>query len=453
VKKMTLNRILTAGAVMKMSYGFTLGLYLYIYPLTFEDLFGRDDTGRFLLGSVFVFDFIMEALLDPPLGAYADIKGYKPTLQRAFVFRGLFFAGLIVTVLLIERPVAGYPIAFFTQALFAISYTFWSGANSAWLYDSLAQIGMEESYLKHFSRIQTGYYVCYIGGAVLSAYLYFANKAVVAYGLGAACSLIGAFFIRGYVIEPTIKKPHQSYKRQIIDVISDAWRYCLSSKDIYYLLQLGGFFALLLHAVNYLWPPYAKDLLHITRLDWRWISVVLVMTLGSLIGNGLIGTRWKENQDNEANEWRHYVLICYCFAIPIISLSILALLSLNQFLPFVSLIALGRVAVGAKDAPYEALMNRLITRVNRVQHASRPPSEVRATILSSASIFNAILILFFFVPTTVLGASNTVKGWLLPALLLVAATIAAHKRRTNGRHRKVDVSVLRSDSLAADRDG
>lgn len=448
MKELTLKRVLTAGAVMRMLYGFTLGLYLFIYPLTFEDMFGKDSDGRFLLASVFVFDFIMEALLDIPLGAYADIKGYKPTLQRAFAFRTLFFLGLLLTVALTQHPRVGVPVAFFTQALFAVSYTFWSGASSAWLYDSLAQTGNEEHYLKYFSRIQTGYYACYIGGAILAAYLYFhvglnsqgqSNSAgethfrrgsMIVYGLGAALSLVAAFFIRGYLVEPEIKRKKQSYRRMMIDVISDAWRYCLANKSIYYLLQLGGFFALLLHAVNYLWPSYGKNTLGIDKLNWKWLSLVIVMTLGSLIGNLYIGTRPNEDKkDAEALEWRHYLFISYSFALPILCLSILAVSGLNHFPTFVVLIALARVAVGAKDAPYEALMNRLISHLRKNKQASRPSSEVRATILSSASIFNAALILFFFVPTTVFGAKNTVKGWLLPASLLLVATIATHRRR------------------------
>jgi MFS family permease len=444
----TLKRVLTTGSVMRVLYGFTLGLYLFIYVLTFEQLFGVEADGRFLLGAVFVFDFVMEAVLDVPLGAYADIRGYKPTLLRSFVFRAFFFMGLMLTVLLLNHHSTGYPVAFFTQGLFAVAYTLWSGANSAWLYDSLAQLGSESSYLKYFSRMQTGYYVGYIGGAILSAYLYFAKQSMVAYGLGAICSLIGAFFIKVYLVEPTIKKEQikrkawSTYRKQIVDIIADAWRYCLSSKEIYYLLQLAGFFALLMHAVNYLWPPYAKDLLQITKpLDWRWISVVLVMTLGSLMGNALIGMRWKKNQDTEQSEWRHYLLISFCFGLPMLCLSILAMSGFNNFVPFVILIALARVAVGAKDAPYEALMNRLITRVSQNPRSSRPSSEVRATILSSASIFNAVLILFFFVPTTVLGAKNTVKGWLFPASLLVVATVLT-RRRGNGRsNKRVGVGV------------
>ena len=440
--ELTLKRVITAGAIIRILYGFTLGLYLFIYVLTFEDLFGSEPVGRFLLGAVFVFDFIMEAVLDPPLGAYADIKGYKPTLARSFFFRALYFGGLMATAGLIGHKVIGYPMAFLTQALFAVSYTLWSGATSAWLYDSLAQVKSEESYLKYFSRMQTGYYAGYIGGAILSAYLYFQHYPTVAYGLGVICSLIGAVFIKAYVIEPAIKKrkvqtgkPAEgfvNYLKRMIAVISDAWQYCLASKDIYYLLQLAGFFALRLHAVNYLWPPYARENFRVERLTWRWGLVVVVMTLGSLIGNSVIGARWKKAQDNATLEWRHYLFISLCFSLPVCVLSILAIVGQNSFPSFILLIALARIAVGAKDAPYEALMNRLITNVSQVSNTGRRPADVRATILSFASIFNAIIILFFFVPTTVLGMKNTVKGWLFPASLLMVATVATY-RRGNGR--------------------
>jgi MFS family permease len=422
-----LNRVLRAAIVMKMLYGFTIGLYLYIYPLTFADLFGNDDRGRFLFGAVFVFDFIMEALLDAPLGAYADIKGYKPTLLGAFIFRGLYFLALVLTVALIGYPRFGIPAAFISLTFFAISYTLWSGANSAWLYDSLKEVGGEESYLKQFSKIQTGYYACFIAGAILSAYLYFGKHDMLAYGLGAACSLAGAFFIRIYLPEPEVKERTLAYKKQVISVISDAWRYCLTSNEIYYLLQLGGFFALLFNTVNYLWPEYAKNRLNIVKLDWRWMSVIIVMTLGSLLGNIYIGSRWKKGHDNEKIEWRHYLTSAFLFGFPILLLSVIAISGYNNIWLFLIIMAAARIAFGAKDAPYEALMNRLITRVNQTHGASRRPEEIRTTILSSASVFNAVLMFFFFVPTLMLGHS-TLKGWVLPATLLVIATILTHRK-------------------------
>lgn len=424
---MKLERVLRAATVMKMLYGFTIGLYLYIYPLTFAELFGRGDSGRFLFGAVFVFDFIMEALLDAPLGAYADIKGYKPTLQGSFIFRGLYFLALVLTVAISGRPTFAIPVAFMSLTLFAISYTLWSGANSAWLYDSLKQLGGEETYLKRFAKVQTGYYACFIGGAVLSAYLYFEEKVILAYGLGAAASLAGAFFIRVYLPEPEIKEQRASYKKQVISVISDAWRYCLATKEIYYLLQLGAFFSLLLNTVNYLWPEYARHGLDIKKLDWRWISVIIVMTLGSLVGNAYIGSRWKKGQDNESMEWRHYTMSAFFFGFPVLILSVVAISGYNNIWLFLIIMAAARIAFGAKDAPYEALMNRLITRVSRTQTASRHSSEIRTTILSSASIFNAVLMFFFFVPTLMLG-HGTLKGWVLPAVLLVIATIMTQKR-------------------------
>lgn len=425
------KRILTTALVMKMLYGFTIGLYLFIYPLTLAEIFGNYPIGQFLVRAALVFDFIMEALLDAPLGAYADIKGYKPTLVGSFIFRGLYFIGLALTASLIgtSYPILGYLVAFLTLTLFAVSFTLWSGANSAWLYDSLEQAGEQESYLRYFSRIQTAYFVCFIVGAILSAYLYFKGLAPWAYGFGVVCSLAGAFFIRIYLPEPEIKTRKLSYKKQVISVISDAWRYCLSTNEIYHLLQLGAFFSLLLNTVNFLWPAYAKEGLQIKKLDWRWISVVMVMTLGSLVGNAYIGTRWKKNQDNEAIEWRHYLLAAFFFGLPILLLSIIAISGYDKILLFLMLLAVARVAFGAKDAPYEALMNRLITRVSHSQANSRPPAEIRATILSSASVFNAVLMFFFFVPTAVLGYQHTVKGWLLPSALLVIATILTHKKR------------------------
>lgn len=444
-----LKRILTGAAVMKMLFGFTLGLYLFIYPLTFGSVFEPDPAhptaaGHFLFIAIFVFEYLLEALIDGPLGAFADIKGYKPTLEGSFIFRGLFFLGMVLIVVLVSHGVVGlsaYLVAFLSYGLFfAISLTLWSGANSALLYDSLAETQDQESYLKYFSRLQTGYYICLIGGALLGAYLYFAKRSMLAYGLGAIFSFIGAFFIRVYVPEPIRKRERSSYRKQIVTVMSDAWRYCLNTQAIFYILQLGAFLNLLLQAVNYTWPPYAKGILGIDKLNLKWTSIILVMTLGSLAGNVYIGSRWKKNEDNEMTEWRHYLLVSFWFGIAILTLSILAISGYNSIVPFLVLLAVARIAFGAKDAPYEALMNRMITRVSNNQDGSRPAAEVRATILSFASIFNAVLILFFFLPTFVLWKA-TVKGWILPAALLVIATITTHRRRNESRNRKVDAGV------------
>src|SRR5262249_4124721 len=56
--------------------------------------------------------------------------------------------------------------------------------------------------------------------------------------------------------------------------------------------------------------------------------------------------------------------------------------------------------------------------------AGRKADDVRATILSTATIWNAIVVGLLMVPTTLLGEANTVRGWIVPGTLLMAVALA-----------------------------
>lgn len=437
---MTLRTVMFNAIIIRVIQGFTLGLYLYIYPMTLIDAFGgyEQSNARFLLGAVFAFGIMLEAFLELPLGAYGDIRGYKPTLAFSFFFRALYFVGFLFLVRFKGMTTLAPLIGFATIALFSISYTFWSGTNSAWFYESLKAVGAEERHEKLLSIILIYYYSTFIAGSVLSAWLYFNLKEgnneyiyrtgeYIIYTIGAIICCLGAIFCKFIVTEPRKFFP-RSYVAELGIVLSEAYKYCLKTKNIFLLIQISAFFTLLIYVTDYLWPTYAKDVLKVENLDFKWLSILLVMTLGNLLGNVIIvRIHGKRNENEGASQWRRLFIACLGFSLPIAILSLLAIINKDLFPIFLSLVAIGKIAEGGKEAPFDALLNRSITSA-KSEDMKRNPDQTRATILSAATIFNAVVVLLFFVPTTVLGEENTVQGWIIPSILLAIVVLLTRKK-------------------------
>ena len=450
---MTLRMVMTNAIVLRIIQGLSLGLYLYIYPMTLLDAFGgydpdpaHESSALFLVAVVFAFGIMLEAMLELPLGAYGDIRGYKPTLALSFLFRTIYFIGFIPLIFFKGEVTFASLIAFATIALFSISYTCWSGTNSAWFYESVKSVGAEEKYEKLLSKVLIFYYSAFIAGSIISAWVYFEFKQQIGdkyifdkgeyiiYSLGAIICLLGTIYSRFIISEPRKFEP-RAYITELGVVLSEAYKYCLKVKNIFLLIQLSAFFTLLIYVTDYLWPIYAKDILNIKSFNIKWLSIVVVMTFSNLLGNIIIvRIPARPNENESASQWRRLLLACMAYGLPIAILSLLAIFigdGRDGFLLFLFLVAIGKIAEGGKEAPFDALLNRSISHA-KIENAKRSPEETRATILSAATIFNALVVLLFFVPTTVLttvlGQKNTVQGWIIPSALLMIFVLLTRKR-------------------------
>ena len=440
-KVITQRSIFLQALVLRGLFGFTLGLYLFVYPLTIFEAVGGDANKYtpLLFGAVFTFGILLEALLELPLGALGDIKGYKFTLTGSFLFRSLYFVGLyfLTTPFILNHLDFSALLSFVTIGTFSIAYTLWSGTNSAWLYESVEKYGDESKYERFLSSILSMHYSALILGAIIGAWLYFNGKGDFAYGLGFLLSGVAMIFCHLVITDPYDKKKRDDLERlhlfeQLRRVISDAYRFCVKEKSLFLLIQLSAFFWLLVYVKDYLWPPYAMTAFSIKNLDIKWITIILVMTFGRLLGNYIIVRLPGYPSNGDIGEvWKRLFFACTLFAVPIAVLSLVGGFFMepgnNLFYFFVVLVGVASFAVGAKEAPFDVLMNRSISNAH-VEGNKKGPNEVRATIISASTIFNGIVVLLFFVPTTVFGKQNTIQAWIIPALLLLIVMTLTKKK-------------------------
>lgn len=452
---MTRQTVMLNAYFLRFFQGSSLGLYLYIYSLTLYKVFHESSDPSFAdavsayIAAVFVFGLILEALLEIPLGAFGDIIGYKPTLTLSFLFRTFYFIGFI---LLINNPSVSISLAFVSIGIFSISYTLWSGTNSAWFYDSIKSFGLQDEYEKLLSRTLIVYYISLISSSILSAYLFFNNNdnGLSVYIIGSILCAIGTVYCWFFLYSPkhrsTIiyrKKPIKDYLNQYVSelgsVASDAIRYTFKNKSIFQLLQVNALFTLLVYVIDFLWPIYAENKLKIEpavdKSDiYPWITIIVILTLGVFIGNAVVvrlssykGLRTMYNQ------WKLLLISCLVMAIPILILSVYAFIydtsiSEHQWV-IVVFLTVSSIGQGIKEAPFEVLMNRSISNIHSIE-GSKKPGEVRATILSAGTIFTSFAVLFFFLPTIVITTNNTKfssLGWAIPALLLIAVSLVNRK--------------------------
>lgn len=551
--RMEFRTVQRHATLQRVMFGFSMGLYLFTYTITFDKAFSEapggggtpGDRGAFaklLLGGLFTFGYVLAAFLDLAFGAIADVRGHRYVLVRSFVYRALFFAGLAVIgyttpyQLLPLPAVAG--VGYLTIALFAAAYAYWSGAYTAWYYELVRAVGQEEQHETLVARLGMRENAAFMLGGGVSAYLLYLDLSYVGYVIGGLVSAVAALHaVWGCPYPPRQLDLARSAVgpgpvmlfQQVAAVVAVAARYCFRVPGIFYALQLNAGFTLLLFVTDCLWPLYIQDAVADPIKDRQlgllvWVVMLLIVTFGSLIGNVLmarlshpggaivisravitlmaitlplaagfyivndeklsqldsftvviiltvlgsagllyanfayvsksglplsedvaeadrstptqLASQVADQQQPVNRMWKHLLWTATSFALAIMLLSVIAWTRPVPLVLFMFLMALAQVAVGAKLAPYDALMNRLITTAEGGKTAQTSDElrsellEPRVTVQSAATVFNALFVLIFFVPVTFFGVQNTLKGWSIAAgLLLVIVAVTWKKVR------------------------
>ncbi len=431
--------------VVQSAVGFTNGLYLFTYgPYFYEKLGGTINPSTAMLLTTILLGVRqgLVALFEVPTGALADAIGRAHVVILSLVFRVFFFLFLAV-IWLCSTPSVAFAWGLLASIAFALNYTLFNGAFSAWCVETLREKAPHVSYGWLSSRFYSYQFFAYILGGVLAVYLYLLKMPFVGFLIAAFVS----FCMMGYSMTrmKEVRSLHflnrqqvqlSTIVRRVGEIIGKSAQICSRYPVLFWIVLTFGSYMFLLSIVLYLWPVYfetkAGSHAHFGR-DWILI-VVGAQSLTFLASRLLVKLNQRWSKEGGVNAHlvgfrRIFIAACLASALVIIGLSVETLTRSNGLYLFPIAVFVVMFAFGVVAPCFETLINAYIPVAEAQQ---------RTTIMSAGSMFRSIMILVLAIPSGGTSGATTTINWAIPAtMLLISAVVANHfiKREQRAKER------------------
>lgn len=194
-------------------------IYLYHKGLSFTEIM--------LLEAFYA---IIPVLLEVPTGYFADVKGRKPSLIIS-----LLSVVIALVVFLLGTEIWHFMIS---MALWGVSVAFWSGADSAMVYDTLLSAKQEKRYTAVWGKISSIMLVSFAISSLIGGFVADINISLpfVMTTIASAVALLFILKMR----EPEREKPlmEKGHLHNIVSISKEA----VSNKTFFFITAYGVFF-------------------------------------------------------------------------------------------------------------------------------------------------------------------------------------------------------------------
>ena len=426
-----LRKLWWVALVIQVAWGFTEGIYLYIYgPYFYEKFGGSISPSQAILLTTILLGLRqgLVALMELPTGALADSIGRVHVVILSWIARVLFFISL-AAIWLTHTISFAFTFGVLASVAFALSYTLFNGAFSAWCMDKLREIDSPVNYTWLASRFMSYRSFSAIFGTLLGVGCYLAGLPFLGFSIAAIISFSCMGFCMSKLEESRNiefvkweKGQLTKVMRRIGEVIGRGTQTALKTPVLLWIIMTYGAYMFLVNIVCYLWPIYLQSKGG-EKFGLVWLIVAgltwVVMFLGSR-GLACLNDRWSKSGGTSA----HIIAIRRIF-VGFALFSALFILGLGWetlyqpigvfFFPGAVLFVL--LSFGVISPCFETLVNHYI-----------PPADApeRATILSAGSMLRSFLILLLAIPSGGSSGEKSPIGWAIPATLLLVSTLVAN---------------------------
>jgi|GEM_PF-1941376 len=428
-------------AIIQVAIGFTNGLYLYTYGPYFYEKFGGD----FNASTAMLFTTVllgvrqgMVALLEVPTGALADAIGRVHVVIVSWITRVLFFAALAI-LWLCHTLSATALWGIFASIAYAVAYTTFNGAFSAWCVERLREISPNTSYGWLSSRFYSYQQFAICLGGITAVLFYINNLAALGFLLAAVISFVAMGYAMHAMQEvqslhflPSHQVQWATITKRVGEIIGRGMQVCSKTPVLFWIIMAFGSYMFLLSVVLYLWPVYLKAQFGSAHhLGRNWIAIIVAaQTLSFLSARLLVrlNARWHRGT---AAAYMHGVRRMFTAATVVSALAVISLAwgtsqHISHLYFFPTAVMLVILAYGVVPSCFETLITLYI---------SPDDAPHRATIMSAGSMLRSVLILLLAIPSGGESGATSPIGWAIPAtLLLFSATIANHYMRKISKH-------------------
>lgn len=434
-----LKKIWWIAFLVQVTFGFTIGLYLFTWGPYFYESFG----GTANASSAILFTTILLAvrqglvtLLELPTGALADTMGRAHTVVLSWGVRVLFFISLVA--IWVADSVGGkFAWSLIASIAFSLSYTMFNGSFSAWCVDSLKERAPDVTYTWLVSRFYGYRSIAETVGGLLAIWLYLKNLSYVGFSLAAVISFVCMGYLMGKMEEVKSLKfiGHTGANiagiiKKMGEIIGKSTQTCARTPVLFWIILSYASFMFLLNLVDYLWPVYIQSQSGITKefgRDWVLIMVAgqALMTVSSRF-LAWINDRWVKNggiTKHMIGLRRLYVLTSIASALAVIVLSWMTAYNSVTIFVFAACVVAVQFSFGIVGPCFESLVNHYVPAESAGE---------RATIMSAGSMLRSFLILLLAIPSGGKSGQTTATGWFIPATLLLFSVVlaAVYMRRT-----------------------
>lgn len=348
----------------------------------FTDWGGLNLTQTMWLQSWFL---IWTFLLEIPTGSIADVLGRKISLSLGSVI------GVIGSLTYAYKP--DFILFMLAEFMYALSYSFFSGADKALIYDTLKSYGKEKESKKIFGRVFTFKMAGMLSGAPVGSII------AGLYGLRFAMMLMSLSFFSAFLVSLTLKEPNVAEKpEKYLDVVKKGVELIKSDKGLRSLsINYIAFYVLAYYTIWMYQPLLLSSGIDISFLGFIHSSLII---LQMILANSyefledFIG-RAKLIDLNPTIMGVSFVL-CSLLNNPIL-LSILVVISAG----------FGK----SRDPLMQSYLNEFI------------PSKQRATILSTISMFSQLILMFTNVVIGMIMDISVKSAYLLLGLITLSLVV------------------------------
>lgn len=426
-----LKQLQTITRVIMVGMGWMDGLFLYTWgPYFFDHFTGEDSTRIAITVTMILFAFRqgLVALLEVPVGALADTIGRGHTTVLSFAIRCAMFLSLALMAFCDQVYTAVF-WASISSICYALNYTLFNGAFSAWCADTLRERSAETPFANLAARFRVHLAWGETLGAITAVWIYLQGFPFLGFLAGA----LSAYVMIGYGIAK-LKEPRNVQLRPAVDRnmgtiirdvgsrIADSLNFVKATPVIFWVVLVYGAYMFLLSLVLHLWPVYLRATTGAARLSVTWIGVTLATLVLQLAGAwcfAQLNDRWTRAPSSRVRFIRYrrvYMLSATGSAVAVLALGIWTYSHEAPLLVFTLAVGTVLFAWGWIGSCFDILVNSFIPREK---------AHDRATIVSAGSMVRSIITLILAVPSGGSSAETSPVGWAVPALLLLIATIGA----------------------------
>ena len=221
--------------------------------------------------------WLLLIVLEIPTGIVADRWGRKVSLCY-----GAFINAVAVLVFGLAGNIA---ILFVSYSVWAVAWTLFSGADSAFVYDSLKAAGRREEYQKIWGRIHSVSLVAHVLGLVLGAPLAAATNLWFPIVISAGLMLI-AWVVALTFKEPPREEAPTSYRETILNAVNVV----RSKPPVYTMMLFAGFVMAIAVSFSILAQPYLRshgigiDIIGFLQVPGQLVGIFAALFAYRLVG-------------------------------------------------------------------------------------------------------------------------------------------------------------------------
>ena len=252
-------------------------LWLPIWVIYLNETRGLSLTEITLLDVPF---WLLLIILEVPTGIVADRWGRKVSL--------CYGAAINAVAVLVFGLAGNIAILFISYSVWAVAWTLFSGADSAFVYDSLKAAGRQDQYQKIWGRIHSISLVAHVLGLVLGAPIAAATNLWFPIVISAGLMLIA------WVVSLTFKEPpREELPTSYRDTIMNAVNVVRSKPPVYTMMLFAGFVMAIAVSFSILAQPFLRshdigiDIIGFLQVPGQLVGIVAALFAYRLVG--LIG--------------------------------------------------------------------------------------------------------------------------------------------------------------------